>query len=98
VWAGHAADPEALTAVVDEYEAWCNETLEHLRAMEANAEDNDEWVYPAVVARWGVRQWEAELDNIKALREDLAAVHDGKPPWRKPRSRPRRDGRPPSSG
>lgn len=73
LWAGHnAEDPDELTRVLDEYEQWCNEVLEHLRYMRDRAQDVELWRYPAVVARWGVRHYEAELENIREVRKDLA--------------------------
>ena len=71
VWAGHNADPDELAVVLDEYEASVRDRLDHLRHMRDNAELNEVWRFPAVVARWGVRQYEAELENLRLVREEL---------------------------
>ena len=71
VWAGHNATGHELTSVLDEWEAAVEERLAHLRRMRDNAELNEVWRYPAVVARWGVRQYEAELENLRLVREEI---------------------------
>lgn len=71
VWAGHNATDDELTSVLDEWEAAVEERLAHLRRMRDNAELNEVWRYPAVVARWGVRQYEAELENLRLVREEI---------------------------
>ena len=71
VWAGHNASPDELAAVLDEYEASVRDRLDHLRRMRDSAEDNESWRFPAVVARWGVRQYEAELETLRLVRDEL---------------------------
>lgn len=75
LWAGHNAEnPEQLNQVLDEYESWCQEMLIHLRYMRDQAEDREIWRLPAIVARWGVRHYEAELKNLTEVRKDLAEL------------------------
>lgn len=71
LWAGENVEPEVLDRVLDEYETWCHDVLEHLQFMRKNAEQVEGWRYPAIVARWGVRHYEAEVENIQAVRSDL---------------------------
>lgn len=76
LWAGHnLPDPDTLARVLDEYERWCRDVLDHLQFMRERSTEVEEWRYPAVVARWGVRHYEAELENIQAVRADLANLH-----------------------
>ena len=78
LWAGASVDPDVLRGVLDDYEDWCKDVLEHLRFMRENAEQVEHWRYPAVVARWGVRHYEAEIANIQAIRDDLERLEAGK--------------------
>lgn len=78
LWAGHN-DPAALGQVLDDYESWCRDMLEHLKWMRDEAEKVDAWRYPAVVARWGVRHYEAELGNVEAVRVDLKELEERRP-------------------
>jgi DNA-binding PadR family transcriptional regulator len=74
LWSGRFADGETLDGLLDEYEGWCTERLAHLRRMRERAADEEVWAFPGVVARWGVRHYESELENIAQVRKDLAAL------------------------
>jgi DNA-binding PadR family transcriptional regulator len=74
LWSGRFADEDTLDGLIDDYEGWCIERLAHLRRMRERAAEEPVWAYPGVVARWGVRHYESELDNIAQVRRDLAAL------------------------
>jgi DNA-binding PadR family transcriptional regulator len=58
---GHAAEPERLREVLQDFADQVRELIEDLRGISEEIADHDQFFYPAVVAEWGIGYYEAEL-------------------------------------
>ncbi len=71
IFLGHLADPARLDALLAEHAARTEAMLEDLDEVRADLEGDDTRKYAAIVAEWGCRFYEGDLDATRAAQSKL---------------------------
>ena len=64
---GHLAKPERLEHVLKTFIRETEELLDDLRAVHARIDPQPRFSYPALVASWGLRYYQAEIDTAREI-------------------------------
>ncbi|MGW4326212.1 PadR family transcriptional regulator [Nocardia sp. NPDC004573] len=70
-WLGNLAEPDRLRDILTEHIAYAEKMRKRAEADAQGAETNPDWAYPALVLRWCVRHYEAEVDLARELLTDI---------------------------
>lgn len=68
---GHLVDPAAVLAMLEQYDGQLAERRADLQKILDGIEEDDAFRFPARVARWGLRYYDAEAAISRDLREEI---------------------------
>jgi DNA-binding PadR family transcriptional regulator len=74
LWLGHLQEPEQMRGVLAQHIQYAEAMRRSAEQDIKGAQDNEEWVYPAVALKWAERYYRSERALAEAMLEDLEQI------------------------